>query len=90
MRTAHQYLMIRTGTTLDQGTEGNCVCMYTVHCRVIVDNKCEFQHFRNFKIPWSRKWLQKSPFLVLGGAQRLREERVAGSGSVWERGVGGR
>ena len=31
-------------TTLDQDrrTEGNCVCMYTVHCRVIVD-KCENQ-----------------------------------------------
>ena len=25
-------------------TEGSCVCMYTVQCRVIVDNKCEFQH----------------------------------------------
>ena len=38
--------MIRTDTTLDQGrrTEGNCVCMYTVHCRVIFDNKCECQH----------------------------------------------
>ena len=38
--------MIRTDTALDQDrrTEGNCVCMYTVQCRVIVDNKCEFQH----------------------------------------------
>ena len=36
---------IGTDTTLDQdwGTERNCVCMYIVHCRVIVDNKCEFQ-----------------------------------------------
>ena len=25
------------------GTESNCVCMCIVHCRVIVDNKCEFQ-----------------------------------------------
>ena len=38
--------MIRTNTTLDQDrrTEGNCVRMYSVQCRVIVDNKCEFQH----------------------------------------------
>ena len=38
--------MTRTDTTLDQDrkTESNCVCMYTVHCPVIVDNKCEFQH----------------------------------------------
>ena len=37
--------MIRTDTTIDQDrrTEGNCVCMYTVQCRVIADNKCEFQ-----------------------------------------------
>ena len=37
---------IRTDTTLDQdcGTESNCVSMCTVQCRVIVDNKCEFQH----------------------------------------------
>ena len=36
--------MIKTDTTLDQdsGTEGNCVCMYNVHCRVIVDNMCDF------------------------------------------------
>ena len=29
-------------TTLDQDwvTESNCVCMYILHCRVIVDNKC--------------------------------------------------
>ena len=42
-------LMKRTDTTLDQdcGTEGNRVCMYIVHCRVIVDNKCEFQHKTN-------------------------------------------
>ena len=38
--------MTRTDTTLDQDrkTEDNCVCMYIVHCRVIVDNECEFQH----------------------------------------------
>ena len=38
--------MMRTDTTLDQDrrTEGNCVCVYSVHCRVMVDNKCEFQH----------------------------------------------
>ena len=37
--------MTRTDTTLDQDrkTEGNCVCMYSVHCRVIVDNRCEFK-----------------------------------------------
>ena len=37
--------MIKTDTTLDQHrrTESNCVCMVTVHCRVIVDNKCECQ-----------------------------------------------
>ena len=35
----------RTDTTLDQdcGTETNCVSMYIVQCRAIVDNKCEFQ-----------------------------------------------
>ena len=38
--------MIRTDTTLgqDRRTESNCVCMCTVQRRVIVDNKCEFQH----------------------------------------------
>ena len=38
--------MIKTDTTLDQdcGTESNCVSMYSVHCRVIVDNKSEFYH----------------------------------------------
>ena len=30
--------------TKDCGTESNCVYMYTVQCRVSVDNKCEFQH----------------------------------------------
>ena len=42
MRSARQRLMINTNTTIDQDrrTEGNCVCVYTVHCRVIVDNKC--------------------------------------------------
>ena len=46
MRSARQCLMTRTETTFDQDrrTEGNCACMYTVLCRVIVDNKCEFQH----------------------------------------------
>ena len=45
MRSARQCLMIGTDTTLDQewGTDGNCVCMSIVHCRVIVDNKCEFE-----------------------------------------------
>ena len=44
LRSARQCLMTGTDTTLDQdpGTEGNCVCVYTVHCRLIVDNKCEF------------------------------------------------
>ena len=39
-------MWIRTDTTLDQdfGTGSNSACMYTVQCRVIVDNKCEFQH----------------------------------------------
>ena len=38
--------MISTDTTLDQDrkTEGNCVCVYTVQCRVMVGNKNEFQH----------------------------------------------
>ena len=38
--------MTRTDTTLgqDRRTESNCVCMCTVQRRVIVDNKCEFQH----------------------------------------------
>ena len=38
--------MIKADATLDQDweNEGNCVCMYIVHCRVIVDNMCEFQH----------------------------------------------
>ena len=38
-------MWIRTDTTLDQdcGTESDSVCMYTVQCRVIADNKCEFQ-----------------------------------------------
>ena len=38
--------MTRTETVIDQDrrTEGNRVCMYTVQCRVIVDNKCEFRH----------------------------------------------
>ena len=40
MRGARQCLMIRTDATLHAS---NCVCMYTVQCRVIVDNKCEFQ-----------------------------------------------
>ena len=46
MRGARQCLMIGKDATLDQdsGTEGNRVCMDIVHCRVIVDNKCEFQH----------------------------------------------
>ena len=26
------------------GTEAGCVCMYIVHCRVIIENRCEFQH----------------------------------------------
>ena len=46
MESARQCLIIRTDTTRDQDrrTEGNCVCMYIVQCRVIVDSKCEFQH----------------------------------------------
>ena len=32
-----------TALDLDRRTEGNCVCMYTVQCRVIVDSK-PFQH----------------------------------------------
>ena len=45
-------LMIRTDTTLDKdwGTQSNCVCMYIVHCRVIVDNICEFQQDQTWKI----------------------------------------
>ena len=37
--------MTRTDTTIDQDkkTESNCVCMYTVLCRVAVNDKCEFQ-----------------------------------------------
>ena len=36
----------RTDTPLDQErrTEINCVCMCIVHCRVIADSKCAFQH----------------------------------------------
>ena len=43
--------MIRTDTTLDQDrrTEGNCVCMYAVQCRITVDNKCEFQQIEKTK-----------------------------------------
>ena len=43
-RSARQCLMIRTDTTLHQDwrTESNCVCMYSVHCRVNVDNRSEF------------------------------------------------
>ena len=46
MLSARQCLIVEKDTTLDQdwGTEGNCVCMHIVHCRVIVDNECEFQH----------------------------------------------
>ena len=42
---ARQCLMIGTYATLDQdwGTEGDCAWKHIVHCRVIVDNKCEFQ-----------------------------------------------
>ena len=41
--------MIITETTLDLDTrtEGNCVCMHTVHCHVMVDNKCEFRRASN-------------------------------------------
>ena len=38
--------MIRTDTTIsrDCGTESNCVSMYTVQSRVIIDKKSDFQH----------------------------------------------
>ena len=32
-------------TSVQQWTEDNCRRVYSVHCRVIVDNRCEFQHF---------------------------------------------
>ena len=37
---------MRTETTHDQdhGTESDCGSMYSVHCRVIVDNRSEFDH----------------------------------------------
>ena len=46
IRSARQCLMIRTDTTLDQTEELKAtvyVCT-SLHCRVIVNNKCEFQH----------------------------------------------
>ena len=44
---APRCLMIRKDTTLyqDCGTESNCVCIFIVHRRVIVDNRCGFPHF---------------------------------------------
>ena len=38
-------MWIRTDTTIDQdcGTYTNCFSVYTVQCRAVVDNKCEFQ-----------------------------------------------
>ena len=40
--------MVKTDTALDQdcGTEMNCLCMDSVHCRVMVDNKSDFYQIR--------------------------------------------
>ena len=53
----------RTETTLDQGrmTESNCVCMYTVQRRVIVDNKCEFQHSSSHGCTFDARLVSKAP-----------------------------
>ena len=46
VRSARQCLMIRTATTLDQDREieSNCVSMYSVHCRVMVDSRSGIYH----------------------------------------------
>ena len=53
----------KTETPLHQdcGTAGNCVCLITVQCRVIVDNKCECQHFHSYGCAFSS---QSSPETV--------------------------
>ena len=53
----------------DWKTESKCVCLYTVQCRVIVDNKCEFQqssshcdyNFHAALVIKTRKYKQTSP-----------------------------
>ena len=47
----------------DCGTEGRLVNMYIVQCRVIVDNRCEFQH---------------SPLTVIATLMQDREKNAEG------------
>ena len=44
LRSAHQCVMIRTDTDTE-GLKTTVLCMYIIHCRVIVDNRSEFCHF---------------------------------------------